>query len=222
MSNNVSTVISGDVEAFVTGIWRSGHYINKIFSCWYPVPCLWCFYAQHLVCFCLILCFCVDILVKRKRVVSWQNESKPTENVTTQWLLQIMQIMVLRGSADWKQPATFAQEKHTLTSEQQGDTDELKLTIVLAADLLGVVLSPWWGFLLEERAGVGVGGPGRSTSRRVWKAWWFKLCSVRKRSVGFSSSRLWRHKHTEGAPRTSKMNYYESSPLSLKSGCSYV
>lgn len=112
--------------------------------------------------------------------------------------------------------------KHTLTSEQQGDTDELKLTIVLAADLLGVVLSPWWGFLLEERAGVGVGGPGRSTSRRVWKAWWFRLCSVRKRSVGFSSSRLWRHKHTEGAPRTSKMNYYESSPLSLKSGCSYV
>lgn len=62
---------------------------------------------------------------------------------------------------------------------------------VCSADLLGVVLSPWWGFLLDERTGVGVGGPGRSTCRRVWKAGWFRLCSVRKRSVGFSRSRFW-------------------------------
>lgn len=82
--------------------------------------------------------------------------------------------------------------KNTLTyvCEQQGNKDKLEPAIVLSVDLLGVVLSPWWGFLLEERTGVGVGGPDRSTSRRVWKAWWFRLCSVRKRSVGFSNSRF--------------------------------
>lgn len=54
---------------------------------------------------------------------------------------------------------------------------------------------------MEERTGVGVGGPGRSTSRRLWKAWWLMLCSVRKRSVGFSSSRLCRTETNAVSPR---------------------
>lgn len=79
--------------------------------------------------------------------------------------------------------------KHTLTCMYVNNRETLTILNQILC-LLGVVLSPWWGFLLEERTGVGVGGPDRSTSRRVWKAWWFRLCSVRKRSIGFSNRRF--------------------------------
>lgn len=52
---------------------------------------------------------------------------------------------------------------------------------------------------MVERTGVGVGGPGRSTSLRVWKAWWLRLCSVRKRSAGLSKRRLWNAQRNSGA-----------------------
>lgn len=63
---------------------------------------------------------------------------------------------------------------------------------------MGTVFSPWWCvFLLEERGGLGEAGRGRSLSAclRGWKTGWFRLCSVRYRSVGLRSSRFWRESY---------------------------